>query len=49
VLLVEQKVAEALELCDYAYVIERGRIKMSGTGGELSHDPEVQRAYLGVA
>jgi branched-chain amino acid transport system ATP-binding protein len=48
VLLVEQKVAEALELCQNAYVIERGHIVKSGTGAALSRDPDIQRAYMGL-
>jgi branched-chain amino acid transport system ATP-binding protein len=48
VVLVEQKVAEALEICQQAYVIEHGHIVKSGTGAALSHDPDIQRAYLGL-
>ncbi len=47
VLLVEQNAFAALELCDYAYLLEAGRIVKSGTGAELIDDPHVQAAYLG--
>lgn len=48
VLLVEQRVAEALEHCDRAYVLEAGRVSLSGTFQELSSDDRVRRAYLGM-
>ncbi|ABS65894.1 ABC transporter ATP-binding protein [Xanthobacter versatilis] len=47
VLLVEQNAFAALELCDYAYLLEAGRIVKSGTGAELIDDPHVRAAYLG--
>ncbi|TAM88403.1 ABC transporter ATP-binding protein [bacterium] len=47
VLLVEQNARKALALADRAYVLERGRITLSGTGGELLHQPAVVEAYLG--
>ena len=47
IVLVEQMAAVALRLADRAYVLENGQIKLSGTGAELSHTPEVRRAYLG--
>ncbi|MGR7996002.1 MULTISPECIES: ABC transporter ATP-binding protein [unclassified Xanthobacter] len=47
VLLVEQNAFAALELCDYAYLLEAGRIVMSGTGAELIDDPHIRAAYLG--
>jgi len=47
ILLVEQMAAVALRLADRAYVLENGEIKLSGTGVELAHTPEVRRAYLG--
>lgn len=49
VLLVEQNVAMSLKLADRAYVIENGRIVLSGTGEKLLHDDGVRQAYLGVA
>src|SRR3989440_4307370 len=48
VLLVEQDVVLALEIADRGYVLENGRIVMSGQAGELRHDPAIRRAYLGV-
>lgn len=47
VLLVEQNAKRALELSDYAYVLETGSITLEGTGEELMNDPRVQAAYLG--
>ena len=47
ILLVEQMAAVALSLADRAYVLESGKVSLSGTGRELARDPEVKRAYLG--
>jgi branched-chain amino acid transport system ATP-binding protein len=49
VLLVEQNVAAALALADRAWLIEEGRIVASGTPAELFDNPDLRRAYLGVA
>jgi branched-chain amino acid transport system ATP-binding protein len=48
VLLVEQRVAEALETCDHGYVLETGRVSMEGTHKTLMSDERVRRAYLGM-
>jgi branched-chain amino acid transport system ATP-binding protein len=48
ILLVEQRVVEALELCDRGYVLETGRVALAGSHDALLGDPRVQRAYLGV-
>ena len=48
VLLVEQRLAEALELADRAYVLQTGRIVMSGPAAEIAADSGVRRAYLGL-
>jgi branched-chain amino acid transport system ATP-binding protein len=48
ILLVEQRVVEAVELCDRAYVLETGRIVLEGGRETLLADPRVQRAYLGA-
>ncbi|MCW5730300.1 MAG: ABC transporter ATP-binding protein [Alphaproteobacteria bacterium] len=48
VVLVEQNVAVSLKLADDAYVLENGRIVMSGRGEELLHDDRVRQAYLGL-
>ncbi len=48
VLLVEQRVAEALASCDYGYVLESGRVVMEGAHDALLADEKVKRAYLGM-
>ena len=47
ILLVEQNARQALQVADYAYVMESGRIALAGTGASLLDAPEVQRTYLG--
>ncbi len=47
ILLVEQNVHQALQVADVAFVLENGRVVMSGTGPELIKDPKVKEAYLG--
>lgn len=47
VLLVEQNARKALSICDKAYVLENGRITLSGTGCELLNSDKVKKAYLG--
>jgi branched-chain amino acid transport system ATP-binding protein len=47
-LLVEQRVAEALESCDYGYVIETGRVVLEGGHEALISDDKIRRAYLGM-
>ena len=47
VLLIEQNANMALKTADYAYVLETGRIGLSGTGAELLTNEEVKKAYLG--
>ncbi|NGX97396.1 MAG: ABC transporter ATP-binding protein [Candidatus Afipia apatlaquensis] len=48
ILLVEQDVTTALDLCDAAFVMDMGRIVRSGSGTELLADPIIRDAYLGV-
>jgi branched-chain amino acid transport system ATP-binding protein len=48
IVLVEQNANLALRLCHYAYVLENGRIALSGPGPELAKSDYVRRAYLGV-
>ncbi len=48
VLLVEQNVAASLEISDYSYVIENGRIVLQGKPEELAENEHVKKAYLGV-
>lgn len=47
ILLVEQNAEMALRIADRAYVLESGRIKLSGTGAELAQSDEIKKAYLG--
>ena len=47
VLLVEQNARKALGICDYAYVLENGKINLSGAGDELLRSDAVRKAYLG--
>jgi branched-chain amino acid transport system ATP-binding protein len=47
ILLVEQNARQALKLASRAYVLETGRIVLSGPAAELAEDPKVQQAYLG--
>lgn len=47
ILLVEQNAGKALEISDRAYVLESGRIVLTGTGAELASSDEVKKAYLG--
>ncbi len=46
--LVEQNVAVSLKLASRAYVLENGRITLSGSGAELLVDDRVRQAYLGL-
>jgi branched-chain amino acid transport system ATP-binding protein len=48
ILLVEQNVAVSLKLSNHAYVLENGRVVMSGPGEQLLHDHRVRQAYLGL-
>lgn len=48
VIMVEQNAAAALELSDRSYVLEQGRVSLTGTGRALLDDPHVKQAYLGV-
>ncbi len=47
ILLVEQNAEMALQVADRAYVLESGRIKLTGTGSELAQSDEIKKAYLG--
>ncbi len=47
ILLVEQNATKALQIADRAYVLENGRITLSGTGVELAQSDDVRKAYLG--
>jgi branched-chain amino acid transport system ATP-binding protein len=48
VVMVEQNAFAALELSDRSYVLEQGRMTLTGTGAELLEDPKVKAAYLGA-
>jgi len=48
VLLVEQNTQHALSLADHGYVLEAGRVVLSGTGSELLANEDVRKAYLGL-
>ncbi|MDU7522088.1 Branched-chain amino acid transport ATP-binding protein livF [Roseomonas mucosa] len=48
VLLVEQRLAEALAIADRAYVLQTGRVVMSGPAAEIAGNADVRRAYLGM-
>jgi branched-chain amino acid transport system ATP-binding protein len=48
VVMVEQNAAAALELSDRSYVLEQGRVSITGTGEALRNDPQVKQAYLGI-
>ena len=48
ILLVEQNINSALDLCDRGYVLENGRIVLEGSGQELLKNPHVKEAYLGI-
>ena len=48
ILLVEQNVPQALGISDRAYVLEEGRVGLSGTGKELLQNPHIKKLYLGL-
>jgi branched-chain amino acid transport system ATP-binding protein len=48
ILLVEQRLAEALVIADRAYVLQTGRVVMSGPARQIAVDADVRRAYLGL-
>jgi branched-chain amino acid transport system ATP-binding protein len=48
VLIVEQRLSECLEISDRAYVLQTGRVVMSGSAADVRANPEVRRAYLGM-
>jgi branched-chain amino acid transport system ATP-binding protein len=48
IVLVEQNVAVSLKISQRAYVLENGRVVMSGSGAELLHNDRVRQAYLGL-
>jgi branched-chain amino acid transport system ATP-binding protein len=48
ILLVDQNARAALAIADRGYVMQTGRIVLDGSAADLLHDPQVQRAYLGL-
>ena len=48
VLIVEQRMAECLEIADRAYILQTGRVLMNGKAAEIAVNPDVRRAYLGL-
>jgi len=48
-LIVEQKLDIALEVAEYAYVLENGRVALHASSRELSSDPAIVNRYLGVS
>ena len=48
IVLAEQDVGQTLSIAQHAYVIENGRIALSGEGAALLDDPRVKSAYLGL-
>jgi branched-chain amino acid transport system ATP-binding protein len=48
VLIVEQRLAESLEIADRAYVLQTGRVVLSGTAAQVRDNPDIRRAYLGM-
>jgi branched-chain amino acid transport system ATP-binding protein len=48
VLIVEQRLAESLEIADRAYVLQTGRVVLSGTAAEVRDNPDIRRVYLGM-
>lgn len=48
VLIVEQRLSESLEISDRAYVLQTGRVVLSGSAADVKTDPEVRKHYLGI-
>ena len=48
ILLVEQNARAALQVADYAYVLETGQVVLEGAAADLLNDPKVKAAYLGM-
>ena len=48
IFLVEQNANQALRIADRGYVLESGKITLSGSAESLLNNPEVQKAYLGI-
>ena len=48
VLIVEQRMAECLEIADRAYILQTGRVLMQGSAADIKGNPDVRKAYLGL-
>jgi branched-chain amino acid transport system ATP-binding protein len=48
VLIVEQRMAECLDIADRAYILQTGRLLMQGTAADIKGNPDVRKAYLGL-
>ena len=48
VLVVEQRLAESLAIADRGYVLQTGRVVLSGPAAEIRENPEIRKAYLGI-
>jgi branched-chain amino acid transport system ATP-binding protein len=48
VLIVEQRMAECLDIADRAYVLQTGRVQMQGPAADIKGNPDVRKAYLGL-
>jgi branched-chain amino acid transport system ATP-binding protein len=48
IMLVEQNVRQSLQISDYAYVLETGRVVLNGTGREVLENDHTRKAYLGI-
>lgn len=48
IMLVEQNVRQSLQISDYAYVLETGRVVLKGTGREVMEDDHTRKAYFGI-
>jgi branched-chain amino acid transport system ATP-binding protein len=48
VLIVEQRMAECLDIADRAYILQTGRVLMQGTASDIKGNPDVRKAYLGL-
>src|ERR1700749_1384423 len=48
VLIVEQRIAECLDIADRADILQTGRLQLQGTSAEIKGNPDVRKAYLGL-
>jgi branched-chain amino acid transport system ATP-binding protein len=48
ILIVEQRLAECLEIADRAYILQTGKVVLSGSASEIKSNTEVRKAYLGL-